>query len=117
MDRIAINNLRVRGKHGANPGEKETAQPFDIDVIVELDLHAAQSSDDLTDTLDYAALRDRIATIVQSTSYNLLERLAGDVLTAIFEDQRVTRAEVTIAKPELLGGATPSITLKRDRPS
>ncbi len=115
MDRIALRGLRVMGRHGANPGERDREQPFDIDVVAELDLRTAQRSDDLSDTLDYAALRDRIAQVVSSTSYALLERLAGDVLDAVFADPRVVRAEVTIAKPALLEGATPAVTLARDR--
>jgi dihydroneopterin aldolase len=114
MDRITLRGLRVYGRHGANPGERERAQPLDIDVVAEIDLRAASLSDDLEETLDYAALHARIVTAVESTSYALIERLAGDVLDAVFADHRVARAEVTIAKPELLDGATPSITLVRE---
>jgi len=35
----------------------------------------------------------------------------------IFNDRRVVRAEITIAKPEILDGATPSITLRRENPN
>lgn len=114
MDRITLRGMRVYGRHGANPGERDRAQPFDITVGAEIDLHAASSSDDLDDTLDYAALHARIVTAVESTSYALIERLASDVLDAIFADHRVARAEVTIAKPALLDGATPSVTLLRE---
>jgi 7,8-dihydroneopterin aldolase/epimerase/oxygenase len=114
MDRIALRGLRVYGRHGANPGERDRVQPFDIAVTAEIDLRKAAASDDLDDTLDYAALHARIVTAVASTSYALLERLASDVLDAVFADHRVARAEVTIAKPGLLEGATPSITLVRE---
>jgi dihydroneopterin aldolase len=114
MDRITLTGLRVYGHHGANPGERERAQAFDVSVIAEIDLHAASTSDDLDDTLDYAALHARIVTAVETTSYALIERLANDVLDAVFADHRVARAEVTIAKPAILDGATPSVTLVRE---
>jgi dihydroneopterin aldolase len=114
MDRITLRDVRVYGRHGANPGERDTPQPFDVDVSADIDLHAASVSDDLDDTLDYAALHARIVTAVESTSYALLERLASDVLDAVFSDHRVARAEVTIAKPGLLEGATPAVTLVRE---
>jgi dihydroneopterin aldolase len=114
MDRIRLRDVRVFGRHGANPGERDREQPFDIGVVAEIDLHAASTTDDLDDTLDYAALYARIVTAVESTSYALIERLASDVLDAVFADHRVARAEVTIAKPGLLDGATPSITLVRE---
>ncbi len=116
MDVIALSGLRAQGRHGANAGERDAEQPFDVDVLVEIDLTAPSSSDDLGETLDYAALHQRIIGIVQSTSYALLERLAAEVLRDIFRDARVARAEVAIAKPRLLDGATPSVRLRRENP-
>lgn len=116
MDLIRLRGIRVYGKHGANPGERDAEQPFDLDITVHMDLTAAGFSDDLGDTLNYDALHRRIAGIVQSTSFQLLERLAAEIANAIFADPRVARAEVEIAKPELLEGATPSVRLVRDNP-
>jgi dihydroneopterin aldolase len=104
------------GRHGADPGERERLQPFDLEVSAEIDLRAAQTSDELSDTIDYAALHARLVRIVATTSYSLLERLAADLLDAVFEDRRVLRAAVTIAKPGILEGATPSVTLERANP-
>ncbi len=116
MDVIALNGIRVSGRHGANPGERDAEQPFDIDVRAEIDLSAASQSDDLGDTLNYAQLHQRIAAIVQSTSFQLLERLAGEILNDLFRDPRVARARVRIGKPQLLEGATPSVCLRRENP-
>lgn len=116
MDVIALHGIRVCGKHGANPGERDLEQPFDIEIVAEMDLAAAQHSDDLDDTLNYDELHQRVTRIVQSTSFALLERLAGEILSAIFSDARVARAEVEIAKPALLDGATPSVRLRRENP-
>jgi len=116
MDRIVLRGVRAYGRHGALPGERDEAQAFDLDVIAEMDLRAAQASDELSDTLDYAALHARLVEIVATTSHALLERLAGDLLAEIFADRRVVCAEISIAKPGILGGATPSVTLRRANP-
>jgi dihydroneopterin aldolase len=116
VDVIALRGVRAFGRHGANPGERDVEQPFDIDLFVEMDLQQAQNSDNLGDTLDYASLHERIVSIVQSTSFALLERLGAELLRAIFSDARVARAEVQIGKPALLDGATPSVRLRRDNP-
>ena len=116
MDLIRLRGIRAYGKHGANPGERDAEQPFDLDVTVHMDLTAAGFSDDLGDTLNYDALHQRIVAIVQSTSFQLLERLAAEIANAIFADPRAVRAEVEIAKPELLEGATPSVRLVRANP-
>jgi dihydroneopterin aldolase len=115
MDAIALHGVHAYGRHGANPGEREHRQLIEIDLTAELDLNAAQRSDDLAQTLDYDALHDRILRIVSTTSYALLERLGGDLLDAVFADDRVVCATVTLSKPQILGGATPSVTLTRDR--
>jgi len=117
MDVIRIDGIRAFGRHGANPGEREDAQPFDITALIELDLQAAEQSDDLKDTLDYDVMRRVIVQIVASTSFRLIERLAGEMLRAVFNDRRVARAEITVAKPNVLEGATPSVTLRRENPN
>jgi dihydroneopterin aldolase len=116
VDVIALRGVRVYGKHGADPGERDREQPFDVEIVAEIDLRAAGHSDDLNETLNYAALHRRVCEIVQSHSYLLLERLGVEILKAIFADARVARAEVEIAKPQLLDGATPSVRLRRDNP-
>jgi dihydroneopterin aldolase len=116
VDVIALHGIRAYGRHGANPGERDREQPFDLDIVAEMDLAAAEHSDVLGDTMNYAELHQRVTRIVQSTSFVLLERLAGEILRAIFTDARVARAEVQIAKPALLDGATPSVRLCRENP-
>jgi dihydroneopterin aldolase len=114
-DTIELRGIRAFGHHGADPGEKLVAQPFDIDVTLEIDLSAARKSDALSDTLDYSTLHTTIVGLVRERSYDLIERLGEDVLAAILADPRVQRASVRIAKPALLAGATPVVTLHTSR--
>ncbi|HKU67646.1 MAG TPA: dihydroneopterin aldolase [Candidatus Baltobacteraceae bacterium] len=116
MDVITLSGVRAYGRHGANPGERDAEQAFEIDVRVEMDLTGASFSDDLGDTLNYAELHERVVGIVQSTSFALLERLAAEIANAVFRDPRVVRAEICIAKPQLLDGATPGVCLRRENP-
>ena len=115
MDVVAIEGARIYGRHGITPEERSQPQPIDVTVRCELDLSRAQQSDALGDTLDYDALHKRVVHAVTRSSYALLERLAADLLAVAFDDPRVLRAEVTLQKPHLLGGATPSVTLRRER--
>jgi dihydroneopterin aldolase len=114
-DRIAVRGIRAYGRHGALAGERDQAQPFDLELELELDLTQARTSDRLTDTLDYAAVHARVLAIVQEHSYALLERLGDEILRSLLADQRVVAASVSIGKPALLGGATPSVTLHASR--
>jgi 7,8-dihydroneopterin aldolase/epimerase/oxygenase len=114
-DTIELRGIRAFGHHGADPGEKLVAQPFDIDVTLEMDLSAARKSDALSDTLDYSTLHATIVRLVRERSYDLIERLGADVLEAILADARVAQATVRIAKPGLLAGATPAVILHAGR--
>ncbi len=115
LDTITLSGIRVFGHHGANPGEKDVPQPFDLDVSLDVDLANARRTDALAETIDYDALHRTIVGIVRERSYDLLERLGQDVLDAIMADARIARASVRIAKPQLLAGATPAVTLRAER--
>jgi 7,8-dihydroneopterin aldolase/epimerase/oxygenase len=115
VDRITITGLRAMGRHGADTDERRRPQPFEMNLSIDLDLRAAAASDELSDTVNYAELTRRVRTVVEATSFALLEALAAAVLDAVFEDRRIVAAEVTIAKPQILEGATPSVTLSRRR--
>ena len=116
-DIIAVRGIRASGKHGALPGEREREQPFDVDVELECDLTAARASDALADTVDYAAVHARVVAIVRERSFALLERLGEEIARALLDDRRVASVRVTIAKPALLAGATPSVTVAARRAS
>lgn len=114
-DAIAIRGIRAWGRHGANPGEQDVPQPIDVDVLLELDLSAARASDALADTLDYAALHAAVVAVVAGERCALLERLGEAILAALLAHPRVARARVALAKPGLLGGATPVVTVRGER--
>ncbi|MGC2131428.1 MAG: dihydroneopterin aldolase [Candidatus Aquilonibacter sp.] len=115
MDRIVLHDIIVQGRHGAYAQEREQLQTLRIDLVLQLSLSRAAVSDDLADTIDYAGVHRRIVEIVQTHSYALLERLAAVILDDVAADDRILRADISIAKPGLLDGATPSIRLVRQR--
>lgn len=115
LDTIEIRGIRAWGHHGANEGEQDLAQPIDVDLAFDLDLRAARASDALAETVSYADVHALVVAIVARERCALLERLGDVILTAVLRDPRIARARVTLAKPRLLGGATPSVTLAADR--
>jgi dihydroneopterin aldolase len=117
MDTIAVRGIRAYGKHGANPGERDRKQPFDLDLEIDVDLSAARASDALADTIDYAALHAALVRTVETHSYELLERLGAVIIAEIFADARIVAARLTLAKPRLLNGATPAVTLRAANPA
>lgn len=98
-DRITLTGLRVYGHHGVHQQERERGQEFVVDTTVWLDLRPAAATDELAETLDYAALAQRAARIVGGPPCNLIETVAERIAQEVLSDQRVRAVEVTVHKP------------------
>ena len=99
MDLIRLRGLRALGVHGVLPEERERAQPFEVDLDLELDLGPAAESDDLADTLDYGAVAQRAVAVVSAESHALVERVASRIADDILAlDPRVISVVVTVWK-------------------
>jgi len=116
---VELRGLRVLGRHGVLAEERLRAQPFELDVDLVLDIAAAAESDDLADTIDYAAVVAAATRAVEGEHCRLLERLAVRVADAILElDIRVAEVTVVLRKlrppvPEDLASAGVRTTLSR----
>jgi dihydroneopterin aldolase len=98
MGTILVTGLEVLGTHGVLPEEQTRAQPFGVDLELEVDLGPAGASDDLADTIDYAAVIAVTVRIVETERFQLVERLATRIAEACREDERVTAVTVTVRK-------------------
>jgi dihydroneopterin aldolase len=107
--------MRLWGRHGADPGERDRSQPIDVDVELTCDLSRAATTDDLADTVDYAAVYRLCEQVVSERSCVLLEALAGHIIAAIMRDGRIVDVTVRVRKPRLLEGATPEVELSSSR--
>ena len=56
LDQIALRGLRVFGYHGVLDSERRDGQEFLVDAVLWLDTAPAAAADDLSLTVDYAAL-------------------------------------------------------------
>jgi dihydroneopterin aldolase len=98
-DRIELRHLRILGTHGVLPEERVRAQPFAVDLDLEVDLSPAASSDHLADTVDYGEVVDRVVAVVSGPrSYQLLEALAGAIADQALTDTRVASVTVSLRK-------------------
>jgi dihydroneopterin aldolase len=97
-DHILISGLRLKTRVGWTPEERAIPQFVLVDLDLETDLAASSASDDLGDTLDYAALISEVAGYVASQDVRLLERLAGEVAEMLSAKDGVKSVTVEIAK-------------------
>ena len=99
---IRIENLRLRTVVGIFDWEKDVKQDVVINVEIEFDGTEAMKKDDIQHTIDYKSITKRIISEVEGKDYNLIEKIAGDVMEIIMEDKKVQKATVKIDKPGAL---------------
>jgi len=102
MMTIQIKNLRLRTVIGVDQWEREHLQDIIVNVAMDYDGAKAANSDDLTDTIDYKAVKRRIMDAVENSSFHLVERLVQCILELVMEDANVQAATVEIDKPQAL---------------
>ncbi|HEX5590502.1 MAG TPA: dihydroneopterin aldolase [Candidatus Limnocylindrales bacterium] len=105
-DRIVLDGMVFQARHGVHDHEKVTAQRFEVDVELRLDLQPAGLEDDLERTLDYGRVYETVRTIVESTTFNLIEALAEAIAHELLADfPALEEVVVRVRKPEVqLGG-------------
>jgi dihydroneopterin aldolase len=99
-DTIFITGLALHAHHGVGEDERRIGQQFMIDLVIELDLAAAATSDKLVDTISYADIVDIASEAFRARRYRLVEAAAGAVAEAVLAAfPRVVTLTVTIHKP------------------
>lgn len=99
-DRIELVGLRAMGHHGVFAHERRNGQPFVIDVAVLLPLGAASGSDDLSRTVDYGELAERVVAAVERDPVDLIETVAERVAAVALAFPAVDSVRVTVHKPQ-----------------
>ena len=104
--------------HGVLAEERSRAQPFELDLDLELDTGRATQTDDVDDTVDYGAVVEVASRVVATESFRLLEALDARVADALLADARVRAVTVAVRKlrppvPVDLGSAGVRLTRRR----
>ena len=97
-DLIQLRGLRAVGVHGVNPEEQARAQPWEVDLDIELDLSRAGATDGLEDTVDYGGVCVAVERIIIGERHLLLERLAQRIAECVLADPKAEAVTVEIRK-------------------
>ncbi len=98
MDRIRLVNMSFYGYHGVTAAEKETGRRYEVDCELAVDLAEPGKTDRLTDTIDYGAVYETVADIVQNRSFSLLEGLAAKIASETLSAFPVIEVKVKVRK-------------------
>ena len=97
---LFIDNLEVFANHGLFEEENKLGQKFIFDIECELNYKKAMISDEMTDSISYADIAEVVVKTATTNTFNLLERLAGEILKNIFtEFSQIENINLKINKP------------------
>ncbi len=117
---IVLNDVRLYAYHGVLPQERTVGGWYTLTLTVDYPFGAALSSDDLPDTIDYAAVLEVVKGEMAVPS-RLIEHVAGRILAALFAAfPKIQRAELELTKdnPPMghnTQGATVRLSAKNDK--
>ena len=117
---IRIVNAHFYSYIGALPEEQVLGNRYIVNLTATYDATKAIASDDVADAVSYADLYDVIADEIGHSRNNLLESVAGQILTEILDNYKlVDSCEITIQKaiPPIAGvidAASVTLAARRD---
>ncbi len=115
-DRIHLNGVSFLARIGTTEAERSEPQGLLLDLVIELELEAAANTDDLSLTVNYVDLVERIERTAGEREYQLLEALSGRICRAVLEDPRINAVEATLHKfPAVLKGKVTSVAVEMHR--
>ncbi|AED97682.1 dihydroneopterin aldolase-like protein [Arabidopsis thaliana] len=101
-DKLILRGLKFYGFHGAIPEEKTLGQMFMLDIDAWMCLKKAGLSDNLADSVSYVDIYNVAKEVVEGSSRNLLERVAGLIASKTLEiSPRITAVRVKLWKPNV----------------
>ena len=97
---IEVTGLSLYTHHGVSAAEREVGQRLVLDLRLEVGECDATVTDLVEDTVDYAAVCERVALVAQQRSYKTLERLCSAVADRLLADFAAEEVWVKATKPE-----------------
>lgn len=115
MDCIHLSGIRSYGYTGLLPEEKILGQWFEVDLALWMDLTEAGQSDLIEDTLDYRQVIGQVKQLIQTSKYDLIERLATAIAEQLLNYDVLHKVGIKLTKvappiPDFSGQITIELT-------
>lgn len=84
-DRITLKSLKIHGKHGYYPEERENGNHFEIDLTATGNFRGSIKNDNLVETFDYQVADKIVRDVINGPSEKLIETLCVKIGDQLFE--------------------------------
>jgi dihydroneopterin aldolase len=118
---IVLKLIKFQAHIGITDEERRRAQPMGVDLELRYPegvWNAAAQSDDIAQAIDYAKVVQRVVEIGTAGKYQLLERLAEEIVRMVFAEFAVAEAAIWLRKlvPPITGiGESVGVRVRRRR--
>jgi len=102
MDKVCISGLQIDTVIGVFEWERKVRQSVYLDVQMAWDIKAAAGSDDLSLTLDYQAVANRLTEFVSESEFQLIETMAEKSAELLMSEFKIPWLKMTVSKPTAL---------------
>lgn len=116
MNTIFIHDFRVSTKIGVYDWERRMPQTVRLDLDIGLASDRAFASGKFADTIDYAAVVDRLRALAADNPHPLLERFAQAIADVVLDEFGAQSVRVRVAKPGAVPGVREvGVAIERER--
>src|SRR5262245_25493761 len=116
MDKITINDLEVFYRVGVPDEERAKPQRLLLTLEIFHDFSSASKTDDLTLTIDYDAVCQRLIKFGDGTSWKLIESLAANIAETLIREFGMRTISVEVKKFVIPQAQYVSVSLTRSQP-
>ncbi len=96
---ILIKDLKFYGFHGVYPEEQIVGTTFKVDAVIDIDpTLAGFDTDQLSDTLNYEGIVEKLLQLGTKQKFRLIERLAQVMCESVLEFPHVHGVDITVYK-------------------
>lgn len=97
-DQIHLQGLQLRCHIGVPDEERAEAQLLHADIVLHLRGRFEDMADELSRTIDYAAVATRLEQVAAARPRRLIETLAAELAHVVLEEFAAAQVEITLRK-------------------
>jgi dihydroneopterin aldolase len=105
MDIVYIRDLRIDTFIGIYDWEQQLRQTLSIDLELSTDVAATAAANDISLTLDYKAISERLLGMIENQHFELLESLAEQIAQVLQDEFQVRWLRLRLGKPGAVSAA------------
>jgi len=100
--KVIITDLIFNTSIGIHKFEKEKEQQIKFNIEIDINPLLKAAENDLKSIVNYENIISKIKSITGKKHYNLLETLAEDIFTNLFQNKSIIKIKLRIEKPEII---------------